>query len=218
MITPLEFAALIVALAAGVAAYAYCLVPETFESISRGQHAARFRGQYSLRSLMILLAVGPPLLGVGWSHRDVWMQSWDKFAAPATPPRASSAQRRPKFTNTAKLGRSSVEANREQAEIAAGELHSLAFAGMVVFYPLTVLLLGSAFCSPRSWRRSSKATPLIWSAIMTSAALAAAFVAFLATIPNEDRSQVEYYQEMVRTRSVEIPLKDAEIPLRYQDY
>jgi hypothetical protein len=122
--------------------------------------------QFSLRTLLILLAVGPPLLATAWTHREALLAI--QRPAEVYIPRHASA------TTAANLR---IRAAQRQL------LHYYAGACAVVFYPVAVILLASVLRTMRHWRRPPKKTPITWAALGASTLAACFVLLFYLTFP-----------------------------------
>lgn len=162
--------------------------------------ARPWSGQYSLRFLLILLAVGPPLIGLSWAHREAILGAFDSAEREISrstqrPPRAQAS--RPSSRRTSPPQRFSsptwpshlmqlVEQITEQRLTASQRdlLNRMAAIGSGIFASLAIALLAAAFRKSHSWRRAPRRSPLTWSALLLAVLATATFLGFVATLPN----------------------------------
>src|SRR6478735_6305832 len=121
--------------------------------------------QFRLRTLMIVLAIGPPLLAIAWTNRE-YLQS-SRYDPAIYIPRDLT----PGADATARKQLASVRT-----------LHFVAGAGAVVLFPVAIMLQWAVLSRWRNWRQPPKQTPLAWAAF-AAALLAGTFVlVFFLTI------------------------------------
>jgi hypothetical protein len=148
--------------------------------------------RYSLRTLVIATAIGPPLLATVWTNREslLALRAPVKVHIPARTSRREEAKLLPARTSRreeakllpARTGWREEAKLRAQASRREG-WHWLAGAGAIVSYPVAVILLASVFGTMRHWRQPPKKTPLTWAALGASALSASFVLAYFLTFP-----------------------------------
>lgn len=162
--------------------------------------AQMWNGQYSLRTLFVLLAVGPPLLGLGWAHREAILGAFDNADRKLSLPPPNPPQRRAarfisqRTTRTPRQALPSSKSGQLQLveyladlslpTLPRDELNRIAGVGAGVFASFATTLLAAAFHRSHSWRRPPRRSPLTWSALLLAILATAAFLGFVTTLPN----------------------------------
>jgi hypothetical protein len=124
--------------------------------------------QFRLRTLMIALTVGPPVLATAWTNREYFLgiqPETSKFYIPAGLNPTAEARLRQKL----KLVKT---------------LHSISGAGAVVFYPLAVILQWAALSKWRNWTRPPKESRWTWVAFAAAMLLGTFCLTFVLTHPS----------------------------------
>jgi amino acid transporter len=124
------------------------------------------RMHYSLRTLLILLALGPPLLATAWTNREYL------------------AENRPDMGFYVPAENATVEGFWRKRLAPVQALHSLSGAGMVVLYPVAVMLQWAVFRRWRDWRQPPKQSPLFWAAFAAALLVGIFFLVFFLTLPS----------------------------------
>jgi hypothetical protein len=140
--------------------------------------------RYSLRTLVILMAIGPPILATVWTNRALFQQVFDEPAA-SPPKRVSSPQsfRRPPRQAAARTTRRTPQRTAETDALAYDELHFLSGACALVLYPLAVLLIGHTFLKSKDWSRPPRWTDSLRAAIVISILAALACLTYFLSDP-----------------------------------
>jgi hypothetical protein len=174
--------------------------------------------QYSLRSLVILVAIGPPLLAGLWTHRGRLIQVWDAALSPVpkSTPRQPSVRHFPLQYSTLREESPRESIQRQREERAQHELrqaaamwtelyvnnertlHSVAGACAAVLYPVGVVLTAGVFWRSSSWKRPPRKTPLLWAAVTAAVLAAAACLLFFATLRWYEPTPQEAYRDYQR--------------------
>ena len=159
--------------------------------------------QFSLRSLLILLAVGPPVLATAWTHRDSLLQTLDRALAPVPPLAANPSRRQPLPRQqyrqaTQRPVRNPLGSPDQQTSEQKEVLHFLSGVSAAVLYPLAVVLTAGVFWTASSWRRPPKKTPLLWAAMLASLSATAAFLMFVLTHPRQESASEAPFRDYER--------------------
>lgn len=124
--------------------------------------------QFRLRTLMIALTIGPPVLATAWTNREFLLgvqTETSKFYIPAGLNPTAEAKLRQKL----KLVKT---------------LHSISGAAAVVFYPAAFLLQWAALRNWRDWKRPPKETRWTWIAFAAAMLLGVCCLMFVMTHPS----------------------------------
>ena len=124
--------------------------------------------QFRLRTLMIALTIGPPILAILWANWEYLAKNrpgTSGFYIPANlnPLAEANLRRRLKLVRT---------------------LHSASGAATIVFYPAAVILQWIALRNWRNWRNPPKETKLTWIAFAAAMLLGASCLLFIYTHPS----------------------------------
>jgi hypothetical protein len=124
--------------------------------------------QFHLRTLMIFLTFGPPVLATAWVNREYLLENQPgttTFYIPAglNPTAEAKLRQRLKLVKT---------------------LHSISGAGAVVFYPAAVLLQWAALSKWRNWTRPPKESRWTWIAFAAAMLLGTCCLMFVLTHPS----------------------------------
>lgn len=148
-------------------------------------------GQYSLRSLVVLMTVAPPLIALFCLHGDTMLKSLDRLFPPSRsrPTQRQSTQTRFSQSRQTRQSRTRVSVYRQndQTEARYAEdmavLHELAGWSSAVFFIAATVLLGTVFYKAHSWQRPPRKSPLTWAVLVVSLLAASAFALFILTHP-----------------------------------
>jgi hypothetical protein len=140
--------------------------------------------QYRLRTLLVILAIGPPILAVAWERRiQVLTNPFDvSFYIPDGLTPAAKARIRNRFAAT-------------------NIMHSIAGYGALILYPTAVLLQGKVFSEWRNWRYPPEQTRLARASLIAALLLGTCVVTFFLTLPMRpqlhwtDFKSLQHFQE-----------------------
>src|SRR4029079_17260501 len=102
--------------------------------------------QFRLRTLMIALTIGPPVLATAWMNREYFLENR---------PGATT------FYIPAGLNPTAEAKLRQQLKLVKS-LHSFSGAGAIVLYPVAVILQWAALSKWRNWKRPPKESRWTW--------------------------------------------------------
>lgn len=143
----------------------------------------RIQGQYSLRWLFVLLAVGPPVLALLWRNGDYVLKAVDRLAVA---PQQQPAQRLPP---NRRPNREFSAAWQEQYARDMEAINQVAICVAGAFLAASLILTVGAFWKSHGWTRPPKRSPLTWLALCLSLLAVAAFAVFVFTLPYDSASQ-----------------------------
>src|SRR5687768_1304542 len=121
--------------------------------------------RYRLRTLLIVMAFGPPLLATAWTNREYLLEN------------------RPDTGFYVPADRAKVEVYWRKRLAPVQALHSISGVGAAVIYPVTVLLQWAVFRRWRDWRQPPKQSPLFWVAFAAALLMGIFFFVFFLTLP-----------------------------------
>ena len=158
--------------------------------------------QFSLRALLLLLAIGPPLLATVWTNRDYLFQLWDAppLPRPSAPPRQPVFRPPPRPSRGPSVWTQPLTAQQRTPEAEA--LHFLAGVAAAVLYPLAVVLMAGVFWTASSWRRPPRKFPLLFAAMLASLLATATFLTFVITHPHQPTADERHLDDLRRRSSV----------------
>jgi hypothetical protein len=159
--------------------------------------AIPLRRQFSLRFLFLLMAVGPPFIGLGWAHREkirtAFVQGDRQLIFANKKPTPRKTRTTVRATSTTQSLKLPYPSNRRMAIIEEppeerlskqelDDLNRLSAIGTGAFSSISVLFLASAFRKSRGWRHPPRQSPLTWIALFFAILAAAAFAGFVLTL------------------------------------
>jgi len=147
--------------------------------------------RYRLRTLLIILAIGPPILAIAWERRtQIISNPFDvSFYIPDGLTPAAKARIRNRFAMT-------------------NILHSLAGYCALILYPTAVLFQAKVLTKWRNWRHPPEQTPLAWVSLIAAILLGTCVVTFVLTLPmrpqlhSADFKSPQQFQEWLRNPKI----------------
>ncbi len=132
-------------------------------------------GQYSLRSLVLLVTLAPPLIGLFWTQGDFMLDSLQRLLPPSRP-RPTRPQTPPRFRN-------SQNAPEDQYAKKMAVWHELAGWSAAVLFLIASVLMGAVFYRAHNWSRPPRKSTFSWAALVMSLLAVAALAVFVLTHP-----------------------------------
>ena len=126
--------------------------------------------RYKLRTLLIVLALGPPVLAVAWERRiQILNNPFDiSFYIPETLTTVAKTRIRQQFAIT-------------------NAIHSIAGFSTLLLYPTAVFLQAKVFSEWRDWRSPPRQTPFVWASVVAALLVGTCVVVFFLTLPMRPR-------------------------------
>jgi|SRR5262245_37227068 len=132
--------------------------------------------QYRLRTLMIVLALGPPILATAWTNREYLVDR--EYLVEYL------VENRPDTGFYVPAGSAAVEGYWRDRLAPIQALHSISGVGAVLLYPVAVMLQWAVFRRWRDWRQPPKQSALFWVAFGAALLVGTFFLVFFLTLPS----------------------------------